>query len=78
MNNFPQLQEAWFLKDGATSHTARQSMAIVREMFGNRVISRFGDIPWPQDHRICTFVIFSCGATLKIGPTRLGQGRWMN
>jgi hypothetical protein len=28
------------------SHTARNSMAVVREMFGT-VISRFGDIAWP-------------------------------
>jgi len=29
LNNFPQLHEAWFQWDGATSHTARQSMAAV-------------------------------------------------
>ena len=38
LNNLPQLQKAWFQQDGATSHTARQSMAAVRELFGNRVI----------------------------------------
>jgi len=38
LNSFPQLHEAWFKQDGATSHTARQSMAAVRELFGNRVI----------------------------------------
>ncbi|PNF27784.1 hypothetical protein B7P43_G09194 [Cryptotermes secundus] len=47
LKNFPQLHETWFQQDGATSHTARQSIAAVRELFGNRVISRFGDIPWP-------------------------------
>ena len=79
LNSFPQLHEAWFQQDGATSHTARQSMAAVRELFGNRVISRFGDISWPpQNHRICPFVIFYCGATLRIGSTRLGQGHRMN
>ena len=35
-----------FQQDGATTHTARNSMAVVREMFGT-VISRFGDIAWP-------------------------------
>jgi len=35
-----------FQQDGATAHTALNSMAVVREMFGN-VISRFGDIAWP-------------------------------
>ena len=34
-----------FQQDGATAHTARNSMA-VREMF-RTVICRFGDIAWP-------------------------------
>jgi len=61
MNNFPQLHEAWFQQDGATSHTARQSMAAVRELFGNRVISRFGEIPWPTtspDLSVCDFFLW--------------------
>lgn len=35
-----------FQQDGATAHTARNSMDVVRGMFGT-VISRFGDIAWP-------------------------------
>ena len=35
-----------FQQDGGTTHTARNSMAVVPEMFGT-VISRFGDIAWP-------------------------------
>ena len=35
-----------FQQNGATAHTARNSKAVVREMFGT-VISRFGDIAWP-------------------------------
>ena len=35
-----------FQQDGATAHTVRKSMAVVREIFGT-VISRFGDIAWP-------------------------------
>ena len=34
-----------FQHDGATAHRARNSMAVVREMFGT-VISHFGDIAW--------------------------------
>jgi len=34
--------------------------------------------PGHQVHQIYTFVIFSCGATLRIGSTRLGQGHWKN
>ena len=61
LNSFPQLHEAWFQQDGATSHTARQSMAAVRELFGNHVISRFGDIPWPPrspDLSVCDFFLW--------------------
>ena len=35
-----------FQQDGATAHNARNSMAVVREIFGT-VTSRFGDIAWP-------------------------------
>ena len=61
LNNLPQLHEAWFQQDGATSHTARQSMAAVRELFGNHVISRFGEIPWPPrslDLSVCDFFLW--------------------
>ena len=47
LNNFPQLHEVCFQQDGVTLHTARQSKAAEQELFGNHVISRFGDIPWP-------------------------------
>ena len=35
-----------FRQDKATAHNSRNSMAVVREMFGT-VISRFGDITRP-------------------------------
>lgn len=56
INNFliPELQRRqidfqniWYQQDGATSHTARASMAVLRRRFPNRLISRFGDILWP-------------------------------
>ena len=42
--NNPQL---WFQQDGATAHTARPTMALLREFFGDRIISRFSDFGWP-------------------------------
>jgi len=36
-------------------------MAAVQELFGNRVISRFGDIPWPPrspDLSVCDFFLW--------------------
>ncbi|KAL0851344.1 hypothetical protein ABMA28_007164 [Loxostege sticticalis] len=41
------LEHIWFQKDGATAHTARDTMDLVRDAFPGRVISRFGDLPWP-------------------------------
>ena len=40
-------QNVWFQQDGATAHTARAAMAVVRAMFPDRLISRCGDVPWP-------------------------------
>ena len=41
------MQNIWFQQDGATAHTARISMERVRQAFPGKVISRFGDVPWP-------------------------------
>uniref|UniRef100_V5I8Z8 Transposable element Tc3 transposase n=1 Tax=Anoplophora glabripennis TaxID=217634 RepID=V5I8Z8_ANOGL len=40
-------QDTWFQQDGATAHTAWASMEVVRELFLEKVISRFGDLHWP-------------------------------
>ena len=31
----------------ATSHTARETMALLKKTFPNRLISRFGNVSWP-------------------------------
>ena len=41
------MQNLWFLQDGETPHTARETMAIQRAAFPGRLISRFNDVPWP-------------------------------
>jgi hypothetical protein len=41
------LSSVWFQQDGATAHTARASMSVLREMFPQHVISHCGDVPWP-------------------------------
>ena len=51
----------WFLQDGATAHTARASMTVVRQMFPQHVVSRFGDVPWPPrspDLSACDFFLW--------------------
>jgi len=55
------MQNVYFQQDGATPHTARLSMDVVRRMFPGRVISRFGDIPWPTrspDLTTCDFFLW--------------------
>lgn len=51
----------WFQQDGATAHAANASMNVVRNMFPGKLISRFGDVPWPPrspDLSICDFFLW--------------------
>ncbi|GFS55888.1 putative transposable element [Trichonephila clavipes] len=43
------VQELWFQQDGATCHTARATIYLLKNTFGDRLISRFGPVNWPQD-----------------------------
>ncbi|GFU19841.1 uncharacterized protein TNCV_4283681 [Trichonephila clavipes] len=42
------VQELWFQEDGATCHTARATIDLLKDMFGDRLISRFGPVNWPS------------------------------
>ncbi|GFT66416.1 putative transposable element [Trichonephila clavipes] len=39
--------ELWFQQDGATCHTARATIDLLKDTFGDRLISRFGPVKWP-------------------------------
>ncbi|GFW51131.1 protein CLEC16A homolog [Trichonephila clavipes] len=41
------VQELWFQQDGATCHAARATIDLLKDTFGNRLISRFGPVIWP-------------------------------
>ena len=41
------MDNVWFQQDGATAHTSRRAMGILREMFPGHLISLRGDIGWP-------------------------------
>ncbi|GFV33158.1 uncharacterized protein TNCV_2768761 [Trichonephila clavipes] len=41
------VQELWFQQDGATCHTARATNDLLKDTFGDRLISRFGPVNWP-------------------------------
>jgi len=55
------MEEMWFQQDGATAHMARASMTVVRQMFPQHVVSRFGDVTWPPrspDLSACNFFLW--------------------
>ncbi|GFY23648.1 putative LOC100569746 [Trichonephila clavipes] len=41
------VQELWFQQDGATCHTACATIDLLKDTFGDRLISRFGPLNWP-------------------------------
>ncbi|GFX92191.1 uncharacterized protein TNCV_1741111 [Trichonephila clavipes] len=41
------VQELWYQQDGATCHTVRATIDLLKETFGDRLISRFGHVNWP-------------------------------
>ncbi|GFT10062.1 transposable element Tc3 transposase [Trichonephila clavipes] len=47
------VQELWFQQDGATCHTARAPIDLLKDTFGDRLIPRFGPVNWPP--RSCDF-----------------------
>jgi hypothetical protein len=51
----------WFQQDGATAHTSRRSMEILRQMFPGHLISLRGDVGWPPrspDLTPCDFFLW--------------------
>ncbi|GFS89362.1 transposable element Tc3 transposase [Trichonephila clavipes] len=38
--------ELWFQQDGATCHTARATIDLLKDTLGDRLISRFGPVNW--------------------------------
>ncbi|GFT72593.1 hypothetical protein TNCV_974391 [Trichonephila clavipes] len=41
------VQELWFQQDGAICHTARATIDLLKDTFGDRLISRFRPVNWP-------------------------------
>ncbi|GFV35683.1 putative DD41D transposase [Trichonephila clavipes] len=46
LNNYD-VQELWFQQDGATCHTAHATIDLLKDTFGDHLISRFGPVNWP-------------------------------
>lgn len=54
-------EEVWFQQDGATAHTARRSLTILRELFPGHLLSLRGDVTWPPrspDLSPCDFFLW--------------------
>ncbi|GFW70067.1 transposase [Trichonephila clavipes] len=56
------VQEQWFQQDGATYHTARATIDLLKDTFGDRLISRFGPVNWPPRSCDLTPLAIFCGA----------------
>ncbi|GFW77166.1 uncharacterized protein TNCV_2725961 [Trichonephila clavipes] len=41
------VQELWFQQDGATCNTAHATLYLLKDTFGDRLISPFGPVNWP-------------------------------
>ncbi|GFX07080.1 transposable element Tc3 transposase [Trichonephila clavipes] len=55
------VQELWFQQDGATCHSARATIDLLKDTFGDRLISRFGPMNWSKILRFNTARLFSVG-----------------
>ncbi|GFW46728.1 uncharacterized protein TNCV_2980841 [Trichonephila clavipes] len=54
IQNKLQKVELFFQQDGATCHTARATIDLLKDTFGDRLISRFGPVNWPP--RSCDLI----------------------
>ncbi|GFT17926.1 uncharacterized protein TNCV_4910851 [Trichonephila clavipes] len=65
--NNQDVQELWFQQDGATCHTARAIIDLLKDTLGDRLISSFGPVNWPPRSRDNTARLFSVGICKVIG-----------
>ncbi|GFV12915.1 hypothetical protein TNCV_80681 [Trichonephila clavipes] len=56
------VQELWFQQDGAKCHTVRATIDLLKDTFGDRLISRFGPVNWPPRSCDLTPLDYFCGA----------------
>ncbi|GFX93079.1 uncharacterized protein TNCV_140231 [Trichonephila clavipes] len=56
------VQELWFQQDGATCHTARSTIDLLKDTFDDHLISRFGPVNWPPRSCDLTPLDYFCWA----------------
>ena len=59
------LENMWFQQEAAICHSTRANMALLKETYPGRVISRRGHITWPPRSGDLTPLDFYFGATRK-------------
>ncbi|GFU93603.1 putative transposable element [Trichonephila clavipes] len=59
------VQELWFQQDGATCHTARAIIDLLKDTFSDRLISRFGPVNWPPRSCDLTPLDYFLGGYIK-------------
>lgn len=59
------LEDMWFQQDGATAHTAQDTIDVLKAAFPGRLISRFGDLRWPARSPDLTALDFFLWGFLK-------------
>ncbi|GFT58956.1 transposable element Tc3 transposase [Trichonephila clavipes] len=59
------VQELWFQQDGATCHTARAPIDLLKDTLSDRLISRFGPVNWPPRSCDLTPLDYFFGGYLK-------------
>ena len=59
-------RDAFFQQDGATPHTARQSMTMLHQVFGERLISKGLWPPRSPDLTPLDFFYVGCGKSLRV------------
>ncbi|GFV51930.1 uncharacterized protein TNCV_1322831 [Trichonephila clavipes] len=72
--NNQDVQELWFQQDGATCHTARATIDLLKDTFGDRLISRFGPVNWPPrscDLTPLDYFLWGYVKSLRINHKRL-------
>ena len=68
----------WFQQDGATAHTAKNSMDVLRNLFLSHLISLRGDIGWPArspDLSPCEYFLWGHlkAEVYKLRPTAIDE-----
>ncbi|GFV42180.1 DUF4817 domain-containing protein [Trichonephila clavipes] len=59
------VQELWFQQDGATCHTARATIDLLKDTFGDHLISRLGPVNWRPRSRDLTLLDYFLWSYVK-------------